>query len=94
MSECLKIKDMHLFVSNYGKSMTLDEFDSIERQKITATLKYLKEPWINKIVQSIRMRLRVVGKGWFNLEQKFHSVYDMMKLKRFMQLVVFCMQVR
>ena len=93
VTECLKVSDMSLFDSNYGKSLSLDEFKAQQMQSISNLLKYLKEPWLKKIVQSIRLCLRDVGKGWFDLEQKVHHVYDVMKLKRFMELSTLLMQV-
>ena len=37
--------------------------------------------------------LKDVGKGWFNLQEKVSEVYQMSKLKRFLRMVNFVMQV-
>ena len=74
--------------------MTLNEFRAHQIQAMNTLIKYLKDPWLKKIIQSVRLCLRDVGKGWFNIEQKIHEVYDVMKLKRFMALATFLMQVR
>lgn len=92
--ECDYVSDMNLFVSNYGKSMSLTEFESQQNQTTTMAMKYLKEPWLEKITQSVRIYLRDVGKGWFNLDQKSAEIYNVMKLKRLMDLIVYHMQVR
>lgn len=89
----LKVGATNLFISNYGKSMTLEEFEQQQTQTMTTVIKYLKEPWLEKITQSVRMCLRDIGKGWFNLDQKYHDVYDVMKLNRFMTLTMLRMQV-
>ena len=74
--------------------MKLPEFEDLQNQATTTIIKYLKERWLEKITQSVRMCLRDLGKGWFNLEQKDHEVYNVMKLKRLMNLTTLCMQVR
>lgn len=91
--ECIHVSNMNLFVQNYGKSMQLSEFESQQQQETGTVIKYLKEMWLEKITQSVRLCLRDIGQGWFDLEQKNHDVYDVMKLKRFMDLIVYRMQV-
>lgn len=73
--------------------MSLEEFERQQTQTTTRVIKYLKESWLEKITHSVRMCLRDIGKGWFNLEQKQHDVYDVMKLNRFMTLTKLRMQV-
>ncbi|XP_053995639.1 dynein axonemal heavy chain 1-like [Hylaeus anthracinus] len=92
VAECIHVSSMNLFASNLGKFMQLEEFEDIQTLAITTVIKYLREPWLEKISQSVRLCLRDVGKGWFNLEQKVHGVYDMMKLNRFMNLGTLRMQ--
>lgn len=65
--ECINISNMNLFVSNYGKSMHLSEFESQQQQEIGTVIKYLKEMWLERITQSVRLYLRDVGKGWFDI---------------------------
>lgn len=91
--ECINISNMNLFVSNYGKSMHLSEFESQQQTETSTVIKYLKETWLEKITQSVKLCLRDIGKEWFDLEQKNHDVYNVMKLKRFMDLIVYRMQV-
>ncbi|XP_060831781.1 dynein axonemal heavy chain 1-like [Bombus pascuorum] len=92
MAECVYVSSMNLFAISYGKQIRLLEFEDLQTQAILTVIKYLKEPWLEKITQSVRMCLRDLGKGWFNLEQKNHGVYDVMKLKRFMNLTTLRMQ--
>ena len=84
---------MNLFVSNYGNSLTLDEFEAQQDHMTSTVMKYLKEQWLEQIVQSMTKWLGDVGKGWFNLDEKNPHVYDVMKLKRLVQLKVLFMQV-
>ncbi|XP_011707083.1 PREDICTED: dynein heavy chain 1, axonemal-like, partial [Wasmannia auropunctata] len=90
--ECVNILNVNLFVSNYGKSMDLSEFESQQQQETDTVIKYLKEMWLERITQSVRLCLRDIGKGWFDLGQKNYDVYDVMKLKRFMTLIIYRMQ--
>lgn len=91
--ECKHVSDMCLFASSFGKCLKLSEFEDVQSLAILTVVKYMKEPWLQKIIQSVRLCLRDVGKGWFNLQQKVHAVYDVMKLNRFMNLVTLRMQV-
>lgn len=84
---------MNLFIPIYGKSIHLLEYKSQQHQETGSVIKYLKETWVEKITQSVRLCLRDIGKGWFDLEQRRHDIYDVMKLKRFMDLIVYRMQV-
>lgn len=93
VAECIHVSDMNLFTFSHGRQMKLEEFEESQIQSTLAIIKYLKEPWLDKITQSVRMCLRDIGKGWFNLRQKVHDVYDEMKLKRFMYLTTLRMQV-
>lgn len=89
--ECINISNMNLFVSNYGKSMYLSEFESQQQQETGIVTKYLKETWLERITQSVRLCLRDTEEGWFDLKQKNHDMYDVMK--RFINLIVYRMQV-
>ncbi|XP_039313454.1 dynein heavy chain 1, axonemal [Solenopsis invicta] len=90
--ECINISNMNLFVSNYGKSMHLSEFKLQQQHETGTVIKYLKETWLEKIIQSVRLCLRDVGKGWFDIEQKNYDVSGVIKLKRFMDLISHRMQ--
>ena len=54
---------------------------------------FLKDTWINTLRKAIRTSLRDVGKGWFNLHETNWEVYQMSKMKKFMEMVKFNMQV-
>ncbi|KAG5345241.1 DYH1 protein, partial [Acromyrmex charruanus] len=90
--ECSNILNMNLFVSNYGKSMYLLEFESQQQQETGTVIEYLKEIWLERIVQSVRLCLRDSEKKWFDLEQKNHDESNIIKLKRFMSLITYRMQ--
>lgn len=56
-------------------------------------IKHLKTVWLDTIAFNIRMCLGDLGKGWFNIGERKHEIYDSAKLMRFMELVKYHMQV-
>lgn len=53
----------------------------------------LRDSWISSLKLGIRSALRDVGKGWFNIHETKWEVYQISKLKKFMETVKFIMQV-
>ncbi|CAG2240330.1 DNAH [Mytilus edulis] len=53
---------------------------------------FLKDSWITVLRTHIRTSLRDVGKGWFNIHETNWEVYQISKLKAFMEMVKFIMQ--
>lgn len=93
VESCETIINMSLFGTNHGKSLKLNEFEEQQLQTSATVIKYLNQQWIERIVQSVRMYLRDIGKGCFDLNQKTSHIYDVIKLKRFMELKISIMQV-
>jgi len=74
--------------------MYLLEFESQQQQEAGIVIKYLKEMWLERITQWVRLCLRdISGKKWFDLEQKNHDEYNMINMNRFMSLITYRMQV-
>ncbi|KAL6436551.1 hypothetical protein ACFW04_004787 [Cataglyphis niger] len=92
VAECIHVSNMNLFFLIYGKSIYLSEFESQQNQESSTVIKFLKEMWVENITKSIRLCLRDIGKGSFDLEQRNHDVYNVVKLKRFMDLIIYIMQ--
>lgn len=55
-------------------------------------IKHLQMPWLETIGYNIRMCVGDVGKGWFNIHIGKYEIYEVSKLRRFMELVKFRMQ--
>ena len=53
---------------------------------------FLKDSWITTLRAAIRTSLRDVGKGWFNIHETNWEVYQVSKMKAFMEMVKFNMQ--
>ncbi|XP_050357868.1 dynein axonemal heavy chain 1-like [Nymphalis io] len=92
VEECLKVESMLFFTTNYGRNVSLPEFDAAQQHCTSMMLKYLNITWLNSTAHAIRMSYRDVGKGWFNIYEKSWEFYGISKLCRFMQLVRFRMQ--
>lgn len=124
VDSCLKVMQLSLFTTSYGKYVTLEEFEATQNHYINnvsqickllsrfllniarlsfadlyflfqisfQTLKFLRVTWLDKLTQIIRMHLGYLGKGWFNMNEKKHEIYDIAKLLRFMELIKHRMQ--
>ncbi|XP_028156949.1 dynein heavy chain 1, axonemal-like, partial [Ostrinia furnacalis] len=92
VDECLKVELMLFFTANYGRNVSLAEFDAAQQHCTSMMLKYLNITWLNNTAHAIRMSFRDVGKGWYNIYEKKWEFYGVSKLCRFMQLVRFRMQ--
>ena len=89
--ECNKVSSMSLFqIPN--KHLKIEEFEQTQTQQISQSSLYLKDSWKNTLKTGIRSCFLDSGKGWFNIKEKDWSVYQISKLKKFMELVKFSMQ--
>ena len=52
----------------------------------------MKDTWLSTIKKGIKSNLKNVGKGWFNLGERRREVYDISKLKKFMDMVRLMME--
>lgn len=93
-SECDKASRSMLFSLKFTKTVSLEEFEAQQLHASHSLVNYLRDRWLENICQAVRISLRDIGKGWFDLRQSHHDIYDVMKLNRFMQLVRQRMQVR
>lgn len=90
--ECNKVAAMSLFqIPN--KHMKLEEFEQAQTQQTFLTSNYLKDSWIKTLSEGILTSFLDSGKGWFNIKETDWGVYQISKLKKFMELVKFSMQV-
>jgi dynein heavy chain len=89
--ECNRAAALSLFqIPN--KHMKLEEFEQTQTQQTSQTSLFLKDSWINTLKNGIRGCFLDSGKGWFNIKETDYSVYQISKLKKFMELVKFSMQ--
>ncbi|XP_074644244.1 dynein axonemal heavy chain 1-like [Tubulanus polymorphus] len=91
-TECNKVAAMSLFHVPTTKSMRIEEFEQTQSQATSQVSLFLKDSWITTLRAAIRTSLRDVGKGWFNIHETNWEVYQISKLKKFMEMVKFNMQ--
>ncbi|KAF5270064.1 hypothetical protein FQA39_LY08476 [Lamprigera yunnana] len=92
VNQCMEASMLCLFNTSYGKYVTLDEFNEIQTRTIENMVDHLKTNWLGNIAQNVKVCLGDVGKGWFNVNEKYPEIYDTAKLIRFMEVVRHRMQ--
>nr|CAB3238468.1 dynein heavy chain 1, axonemal-like [Phallusia mammillata] len=93
-TECNKVKLMSLFNTTLTKSMKLEEFEQTQSQAYTQVQLFLRDSWITTLRSVVRSSFQYVGKGWFNMYESNWEVYRISKLKKYMEMVKFIMQVK
>ncbi|XP_078481026.1 dynein axonemal heavy chain 1-like isoform X3 [Ciona intestinalis] len=91
-TECNKVKVMSLFNTTLTKSMKLEEFEQNQSQAYTQVQLFLRDSWISTLRMVVRGSFQYVGKGWFNMYETNWEVYRISKLRKYMEMVKFCMQ--
>ncbi|RUS78759.1 hypothetical protein EGW08_013475 [Elysia chlorotica] len=91
-TECNRISCTSLFHIPTAKPMRLEEFEQTQSQMTAQVGLSLRDSWISSLRINIRSALRDVGKGWFNIHETNWEVYQISKLKKFMESVKFIMQ--
>lgn len=91
--ELLEKETLNIFSVPLKKTaVTLDEFDQIQTQSLKKTVEVLKGETLTKIRDFIKENLKNVGKGWLNINEPNREIYEMSKLKKFMNAVRFMME--
>ena len=93
-AECNEVSGKSLFHIPILKQMKVEEFIQTQSQTTSTVSMFLKDQWKSSLTNEIRAALRDVGRGWFNLYETNWEVYQISKLKKFMEMVKFCMQVK
>ncbi|CAG5074970.1 Similar to Dnah1: Dynein heavy chain 1, partial [Cotesia congregata] len=89
---CNEASSMTLISHRLDKCLTPEQFNSLQLQTAAKTIKYLKGQWLEKIINTVKICFREVGKGAFNIRQTDPWVYDVVKLKRLVNLIIQYMQ--
>lgn len=61
--DIVQVESMLFFTPNYGRNVSLAEFDAAQQHCTSMMLKYLNITWLNNTAHAIRMCFRDVGKG-------------------------------
>ncbi|CAH8652543.1 unnamed protein product [Schistosoma rodhaini] len=90
--ECLEVRSKSIFHVLLSKHMRIEEFEQTQSMVISQVSIFLKDAWIENLRKHIRTCFRDIGKGWFNIYETDFYVYTQSKLKKFMEMMKFCMQ--
>ncbi|XP_029908318.1 dynein heavy chain 1, axonemal [Myripristis murdjan] len=91
-AECNKVTDMSLFHITLTKPVRLEEFELTQTQKHEQVGLFLRDSWVTTLSNTIRLKLRDVGPGWYSLNEHQWDLYKMSKLYSLMSLVRYKLQ--
>ncbi|XP_005102124.3 dynein heavy chain 1, axonemal [Aplysia californica] len=91
-TECNNVANMSLLNFKVTKLFKIQDFGYLQTQATVVTGNYLKENWLNKLKSAIRKSFISVRKGWFNIYEDNWALYQISKLKKFIETVKFMMQ--
>ena len=91
-TESLEVLEKEIFNTAFTKRLRLEDFRQIEEASIQQCAHHLKDTWISKVRDIIKRNFGHLQKGWFNLNETSYEVYQMGKLKKFLQCVKIRMQ--
>jgi dynein heavy chain len=93
-TECNKALDTKLFKTDITKTITLEDFDSMQAKTLEKGGVALRDTWTNTVKGVVRNHLKHIEKGWFNLQESSFEIYQLGKLRKFLAGVNFMMQVK
>ncbi|GFR16256.1 dynein heavy chain 1, axonemal [Trichonephila clavata] len=91
-SEVLTIRNMPLYNLKSGKVISLDQFESDQREQIQTVEMYVRGPWMNTIANSILSTISNCKKGSYDLNQTVEHTFRLTKIGKLLKLVSFKMQ--
>lgn len=90
--EIEKLNGTPIFQIDLPKSVSRDEFETLQMSKMTEFSSYVKRNWLTALKNGIMSSLRDVDKGWFNLRMRQREVYMKSKLHDYLAMVNFQME--
>ena len=85
--ECQKLRGQQLFVSQYSKSVRVDEFAGSQHSCRHQLVSHLHDKLLHNIAAALRQSLKDVDKGWLNLKEQSREIFNYGKLSRLMTRV-------
>jgi dynein heavy chain len=89
--ECNKVVAMTLFQCKIAKYVKLEEFQTMQAQASDLVATHVRGAWVTECRKAIQSSLGPLSKGWYNLAETSQQVYEVSKLKKFLQLTKFLM---
>jgi dynein heavy chain len=89
--ECNDVGLKDIYNPNITKSMRVNEFRQIQKSSTSQISYYLKETWVNKIKEIIKINFAEdagqttqFARPWYSLNETSKESYEMSKLKKFL----------
>ena len=85
--ECNEVAERDIYNPNINNTMSVDDFNQIQASSISQAAYYLKETWVTKIKEIIKVNHDKSLDGqrsWFNLAETNREAYEIGKLRRFL----------
>ncbi|GFS18450.1 dynein heavy chain 1, axonemal [Elysia marginata] len=86
------ISTMSFFNFRVSKLFKIQEFINLQDQATNTMSNFLREQWLTSLRTHIRKAFMNVRKGWFNIYEDNWHIYQISKMKKFMETVKFMMQ--
>jgi len=98
--ECNDVLLKDIYNPNITKSMRVNEFRQIQKSSTSQISYYLKETWVNKIKEIIKLNFAEdagaaygnFARPWYSLNETSKESYEMSKLKKFLTQTKFVME--
>jgi dynein heavy chain len=98
--ECNDVLLKDIYNPNITKSMRVNEFRQIQKSSTSQISYYLKETWVNKIKEIIKLNFAEepgaaygsFARPWYSLNETSKEAYEMSKLKKFLTQTKFVME--
>ena len=87
--EPIEAPSMSLFATKLVKSVTLEEFQTMQTQASESVKNYVNNAWVPDVQKAVTESIGKYGKGWFNMQEESLEIYEVSKLKSFMRLTRF-----
>uniref|UniRef100_A0A1S4GZ43 DHC_N2 domain-containing protein n=2 Tax=Anopheles gambiae TaxID=7165 RepID=A0A1S4GZ43_ANOGA len=90
--ECEMVRKLPMFVVATEKPIPLEEYEKLNLTQTSKTMKYLQNTWIERTTMHLHRLLSRIGNGHFNIGVGRWEIYNVMKLKRLIEQVLYRMQ--
>eukprot|EP00729_Bicosta_minor_P023578 gene23578-31403_t len=90
--EPIEAPSMSLFATKLVKSVTLEEFQTMQSQASESVKNFISNAWVPDVQKAVVESIGNYGKGWFNMQEQSLEIYEVSKLKQFMRLTRLIMQ--
>ncbi|XP_058453451.1 dynein axonemal heavy chain 1 [Malaya genurostris] len=85
--ECETVRKMALFSLTSRDPITLADFKVANETQLKKIMRYLQNNWIERTTMQVHRYLLTTGRGWFDVSVDNWTIYQFMKLYRFVEQI-------